>query len=385
MTSKSLAKLKILPVNKTVVFYSPIEGKDVLVRTGTIAEGSCFFHAILHSYSKEYSMMNKKERMKLVLKLRAGLSGKIDKKSWETMGDGNIAKIPFQENILEILTSFYNFLKNQKNHIRGRNTRRIYKNLIGSDKEKLEVYQIIYEIIPLTTFEKFILPKAYKNTTNFSNYSQVINAEIDSYISKNGILNGVNSKQTKFIISAISNLINLLCKEAYDSAFKNYVKGLENIGAYADNYTINFIADRFDRDIYFLDSNTRVPYNKCDTTDTLKGRKSIIIIWINKDHYEIVGRLLPGNRVQREFDSDDPLIQKLKMFLLEPEKIQKYYPELKDYIPKLTNQDDSDENLEYSPRRRSKCNSDNSSQQDSDPYYDDSDDDSDDNSDDDSD
>ena len=31
-----LPKLNILPVNKTVVFYSPVEGKDVLVRTGTI-------------------------------------------------------------------------------------------------------------------------------------------------------------------------------------------------------------------------------------------------------------------------------------------------------------------------------------------------------------
>ena len=40
--SHQLETLRLLPVNKTVVFYSPVEGKDVLVRTGTIAEGSCF-------------------------------------------------------------------------------------------------------------------------------------------------------------------------------------------------------------------------------------------------------------------------------------------------------------------------------------------------------
>jgi len=44
MNSNKMTKLKILPVNKTVVFNSPIEGDDVLVRTGTVSEGSSFFH-----------------------------------------------------------------------------------------------------------------------------------------------------------------------------------------------------------------------------------------------------------------------------------------------------------------------------------------------------
>ena len=66
-----LETLRLLPVNKTVVFYSPIEGNDVLVRTGTIAEGSCFFHSLLHAYSKEYISMDIKVRMKFVKKLRS--------------------------------------------------------------------------------------------------------------------------------------------------------------------------------------------------------------------------------------------------------------------------------------------------------------------------
>ena len=53
--STQFSKLKILPVDKTVVFWSPIEGDDVLIRTGTIPDGSCFFHSLLHAYSKEYA------------------------------------------------------------------------------------------------------------------------------------------------------------------------------------------------------------------------------------------------------------------------------------------------------------------------------------------
>jgi hypothetical protein len=65
MTQKS--DIKILSVNKTVVFTSPLEDSDeVLVRTGTISQGSSFFHAVLHAYSKEYINMNKTERMNYV-------------------------------------------------------------------------------------------------------------------------------------------------------------------------------------------------------------------------------------------------------------------------------------------------------------------------------
>ena len=108
--SSELATLTILPVNKTVVFYSPIEGKDVLVRTGTIGEGSCFFHALLHAYSKDYVSMNTCGRMKFVKRLRSSIARKIDKGRWESLSNGLIAKIPFQEYVNTILSDFYRFI-----------------------------------------------------------------------------------------------------------------------------------------------------------------------------------------------------------------------------------------------------------------------------------
>ena len=92
----------MLPVNKSVVFNSPLEGDDVLVRTGTIAEGSCFLHSLLHAYSKEYISLNIKGRMEFVRRFRASLASKIDREDWEKMGGGIIAKVPFQENVLII-------------------------------------------------------------------------------------------------------------------------------------------------------------------------------------------------------------------------------------------------------------------------------------------
>lgn len=61
-----------------------------------------------------------------------------------------------------------------------------------------------------------------------------------------------------------------------------------------------------------------MPYNPIESTTYLQKRaKSIIILCIGKNHYEVVGRLLPGNSVQREFDHDDELTQKMFTFIVD--------------------------------------------------------------------
>ena len=42
---------EILPVNKSVTFYTPLKK---IVRTGTIGEGSCLVHSILRAIDKQY-------------------------------------------------------------------------------------------------------------------------------------------------------------------------------------------------------------------------------------------------------------------------------------------------------------------------------------------
>ena len=67
------------------------------------------------------------------------------------------------------------------------------------------------------------------------------------------------------------------------------------------------------------------------------------------EHYEIVGKLLPGNRVQREFSYDDTIIKKMYEFLCNPEKISESYPELSEYI--------SDKKVKSRSRSRSRSRS----------------------------
>jgi len=359
--AKQVGKLKQLPVNKTVVFWSPLEGEDVLVRTGTISEGSCFFHALLHAYHKDYASMSRKERMKYVRHLRASMAGNIDRENWEEIGEGLIAKVPFQEKIIYILANFYRFLDNNDyTSVRGSSTRRLVKKILNEEKENLEVLKLIKELIPLDTgFKEKILPSAYISSENGS-ISECCDAIIEEsiyFLKKRKEIKIIDKKKSEYICNATDKFLRDLLKEAENTAFKEYIKGLEHVGDDIDTYTIDSISNRFNRDIYFLDGKNRMPYNNSSTTENLKKRKAIILLWIGGNHYEVVGRLLPGNRIQREFSADDPIINKIYTFLVNPDEVHECFSELVPYLPKMYK--------DNSPSHRRCSDSDNSDNSDS--------------------
>jgi hypothetical protein len=146
-------------------------------------------------------------------------------------------------------------------------------------------------------------------------------------------------------LSDITNkFINAVLQEAQDEAFKNYVEGSNNLTDSINTYTVNIVSKRLNRDIYFLDGKHRLPYNNSSSTEHIKGRKSIVLIWLGGDKYEVVGRLLPGNSIQRDFDHDDIIIEKLYTFLVKPEELSEKFYNLVQYLPEdYTKKSSSDE------------------------------------------
>ena len=335
--NNELAILTILPVNKTVVFYSPIEGKDVLVRTGTIGDGSCLFHALMHAYSKDYISMNTNGRIKFIKRLRSSIARKIDKSHWESLSNGLIAKIPFQENVNNILSDFYKYISRG---IEGRtkNVRKVIRSLIKDEKDDIEAYKLVIEMVPFDKgFEKNILPSAYEkcNDECLSVCKKtVIKYSVKYYNKEFEKLQGqLDKKRIEYYLNKLQSMISEVLEEAENSAYTEYIESLHDSSMDVDSYTIGLISEKFDRDIYFIDARTRMPYRDANNGNILK-RKSIIIMWTGGCHYEIVGRLLSGNRIQREFDFKDSLIKTIYTYLCKPERIPDTYPNLIPYLPK---------------------------------------------------
>jgi hypothetical protein len=275
------------------------------------------------------------------------MAGKVNRDTWEEMGAGLIAKIPFQENVNYTLINLYRFFDNDS-RARGRTTKNVLRKLIGEDEEKLKLYNIITELIPLVDFEQKILPDAYENSEDgkISDCCDEIVSVTMEYLNDKKELKSIQKDRSEYIKHIIREFLEEILSECEKHSFKKFVKGLENSSEDIDSYTIELISNRFKRDIYFLNSEDRIPYNNSSTMETLSGRKSIILLWVNGNHYEIVGRLLPGNRIQREFSHNDPLIQKMYNFLVNPELVPQKYPELKPYLAKdiRTNFDDDSDN-----------------------------------------
>lgn len=373
-----LAHLSIISPNKTVVFYSPVEGKDILVRTGTIQNGSCFIHSVLHAYSKDYVVMNESGREKFVKKLRMSLARKIDKEHWENMSNGLIAKVPFQENVNKILTDFYTFIT-RGTVGKTKSVRNVIRKLIVADKDT-ETYKLITEMIPLGSFEQNILPSSYEkcNENKISDCKKCISTFAVTYYKTifDKIKGEISQENIDFYLNKMKLLVLAIVNEAEDLSYIEYIESLYDSSIDIDTYNIGLISDKFNRDIYFIDSKTRLPYRAYDTTIknerdvanekdekddiTIKKRKSIILMWTGGCHYEIVGRLLPGNRIQREFEHKDPLIQRIYTFICKPERIPDMYPNLISFLPKNIRQkldiDISDDEIEHE-RSRSRSRS----------------------------
>lgn len=335
--SNELSTLTILPVNKTVVFYSPIEGKDVLVRTGTIGDGSCLLHALMHAYSKDYISMHTNGRMKFIKRLRSSIARKVDKSHWETLSNGLIAKIPFQENVNTILSDFYKYISRGCSG-KTKSVRKVIRSIIKDEKNDTEAYKLVTEMIPLDKgFEKDILPTAYEKCTEgglIECKKSIIEYAVKYYNKEFEKLKGqLDEKRVEYYLSKLEFMVHEIVEEAELSAYTEYIESLHDSSMEIDYYTIGIISEKFNRNIYFIDSRTRMPYRDANSQNILK-RKSIIIMWTGGCHYEIVGRLLSGNRIQREFDFNDSLIKRIYTYLSKPEKIPDTYPNLIPYLPK---------------------------------------------------
>jgi ribosomal protein S17E len=263
--------LSPLPVKKTVVFYSPFEGDDVLVRTGIIeGQENTMIHAILHAYSKDYSSVDTKRKIKMA-------------KS-------------FGKNPREVLEKFYNAITNDITD------NKLLKKLITKEADK-EVYKIIFGLITVPQINQRIFNNSEDPEKIALELFKGIGKEKEGYCSR---------KFTELIKACLKNTVN--------------------------------------RDIFIFDSRTRIPSKSLDT----KKRKTILLMCFPDEHYEVIGRLLPGNKVQRVFNHDDPLIKRVSLFLKDPDTFAKEYPSIiREIIPESSSRSESERSSSRNSRSSS--------------------------------
>ena len=91
-------------------------------------------------------------------------------------------------------------------------------------------------------------------------------------------------KKVKYFNDRFSDLTSHIIDQSVKDSFYEFQTKIKNYSEWVDNYLIEFLSDFFNIDIYFIDGNTLLPYNLGPCY--YKKRKSIVILWYDRVHYE---------------------------------------------------------------------------------------------------
>jgi SAM-dependent methyltransferase len=249
--------LPMLEMDKNVAFRVSYINKH-LVRTGTVGDGSCFFHSVLKCISPDYSKLDKQERKEFVGRLRDKMANDLSQEKWESFGKGTLA-------FSRLIPRFVRYIE---------------KNVVDIFEKAKEL-----EIKGSNTVEEYITL----------------------------LLESIPEKTHKRVLNIFKQLRNRV--------FEEFKKDLTNCSTWVGEEmgsvdVFEYISDYFNIDIYLLRDTTRAPYRQgVDCNIRYKDRNSILVLWVGDSHYEAIGDLkkVDGkNHIQRVFNFNDEIIKGTK-------------------------------------------------------------------------
>lgn len=296
------SKIVPLPLDKTAVFYTPMEGDDIYVRTG-VSKKDSLYHSILKSIksAKEYASKSEKERKKSVEKIKRKI---IPEKDFN--------KQLFIKNFSDIYTT------------------KTIENKLLDDTEK-KVIKVLSDIVPIDTLNPIIQ----------KNDEKTLLTEIESVMIKQLKSASPDAKKVEYCIKILKAVIQKLLDASITE------KPL----------TIETVASSIHREIFVINSKNRLPFEYKKN----KRKKMIILLYLEDEKiYEPIGKLLHGNYIQREFEMKDSIIRKINTYLYHKDLLEERYPELYEYIEKQNKEQHSKSSTSSKSSNNKNSKSDNS-------------------------
>jgi len=316
-----------------------------MVRSGTISDGSCFFHSILHAIDSKYRILTDEKKQETVKELREKIANSITKKKWETVSNGSVSLVSISRRLWVYMLKYIDCVCN--------NTTDKHIEPLLSQLDST-VAKIIFEIISKNDIEK-IIEQSYDEYEKKQRSETDKSSQFKNILSSNMFhLFNIKMKETEEKYnttisnerrSKFSNYFIHIIKKIYtyssEQSFKKYKDTLKKCDKWINYEKLSLLSDYFKRDIYILngDDDNILPYN-IGGLELYKKRKSIILLYLNESHFECLGTYfhITVNNIKkpqafRDFKYNHPLIQKFYYYLCEPAIFAEKYPDLKQYLP----------------------------------------------------
>jgi hypothetical protein len=281
-----------LKPNKTLTFQFPSQYKlseksRIFVRTASYSDGNCFFHSLLRAIDSKYRKhTDYQEALNLVQKFRDDIAEWITFDRLKQLGSGEQYRILFLNELNQILNKPY----------------------LSQHIEK--VYQdIIHHILKPEIIEKDILPHSLNSQTSENFY--VCFCKIATEYVKNKLQKNIESKRLNLICTKVSDYFIEVFQQAHHDTLVNFKNRLKTNGEFTDALQMECIAQYTGYNFVFINENndSNMYAGQTHIVSFDENKKVLIFLWLNENHFEIIGELEPNKFVSRIFDSQDPIIQ----------------------------------------------------------------------------
>lgn len=280
----------MIKANKIFTIDIPQVSKQLphrtLVRTGSYADGNCFFHALLRAIDTGYRRHSSYNlHLKLVERFRNDISEWITPEIFKELGNGEQLRLGF-------LTE----LQDQLDH-----------TISNIEDHPSPTIRILYRLFSKEDFEKHIIPEALKDENFYLSFCKQVEKGI-----REKLRTVPKNKVDSFCTQAHDHFVNLF-KVSHEQNLEKFKSKISRMGEYADSLQMECISRYTGYNLIFIDHE-----KDNELYDGLKhvvsfdsNLKCLIFLWVNENHFEIIGELEEQNVINRIFDSTDPLIRVL--------------------------------------------------------------------------
>jgi hypothetical protein len=282
-----------LKPNKTLTFRFPSQYKipeqsRIFVRTTSYSDGNCFFHSLLRAIDSKYRKhIEYQEALNLVLKFKEDIAEWVTFDKLKELGSGEQYRILFLEELNKLFHQDYH----------SENIEKIYQ-------------EIINHILKPHIIEKEILPVVlHSQTENF--YVRFCKTASDYVQDK--LKNNIDQKRLNLICSKVSDYYIEVFQQAHHNTLVNFKNRLRKDGEFTDAVQMECISQYVGYNFIFInEGNENEPdlyTGQAQLVSFDQSKKVLIFLWLNENHFEIIGELEPNKFISRIFDPEDKLIQ----------------------------------------------------------------------------
>ena len=289
--------------NQTLIFECPtisyILNNRKLVRTGVYGDGNCFFHSLLRAIDTNYrKQTNQVAHTRLVEKYRKDISDWITFDFYQSLGKGENFRIQFQQEFNDILREFYGSMD-------------FLKEIKQDEPCDSEVLPVIFKLLTLEEIDKYIIPNVLKGSQS-DNFYILFCGEASQWIGKK-IKNVIPKDKLNYICGEMCGYFIELFKMTHKRIFENFKRSIKCMGTFVDSFQLECISKYSNFNFLFMNESTQKPYDGFSHIVSFDPEKpSLIFLWVNENHFEILGELENNNIINRIFSSDDPIIVGIK-------------------------------------------------------------------------